>query len=125
VSDVPLDPRAGSPSRKIAARLRASILRGDYAPGDRLPSVRELAGREGVNPNTIQRAYEILDAEGWTQVRAGAGTFVSTVSRLPAPRRRALLRAELASARRAARRVGAEESEWREEERRVREEILL
>ena len=45
--------------------------------GDKLPSVRELAGQLAINPNTIQRAYRELEMEGWIATAAGKGCFVS------------------------------------------------
>lgn len=41
---------------QIASVLRATILRGDYIPGQRMPSIRALAQREGCNPATVQKA---------------------------------------------------------------------
>jgi len=45
--------------------------------GDKLPSVRELASDLAINPNTIQRAYRALEAEGWIVTVPGKGCFVS------------------------------------------------
>ena len=45
-------------------------------PGDKLPSVRELAGSLAINPNTIQRAYRQLEMEGWIATVPGKGCFV-------------------------------------------------
>lgn len=53
-------------------QIRAGVLR----PGDRLPSVRELAAMLTINPNTIQRAYRELDAKGWVASVPGKGCFV-------------------------------------------------
>ena len=52
------------------------IATGALAPGDRMPSVRELAGELAINPNTIQRAYRELEAEGFITTAAGKGCFV-------------------------------------------------
>ncbi len=54
-------------------RITAGILR----PGDKLPSVRELAADLAINPNTIQRAYRELEAAGWIQSQPGKGCFVA------------------------------------------------
>ena len=45
--------------------LRRLIITGAIPPGDRLPSVRAMAGQLAINPNTIQRAYEALEQEGY------------------------------------------------------------
>ena len=44
--------------------------------GEKLPSVRELAGELAINPNTIQRAYRSLEVEGWIATVPGKGCFV-------------------------------------------------
>ena len=54
------------------AQIKAGVLRGE----DRLPSVRELAAELSINPNTIQRAYRQLEAEGWIATVPGKGCFV-------------------------------------------------
>ncbi len=64
---------------QIAARLRAAIVAGELAPGAALPSVRQLAARLRVNPATVVQAYRALEAEGFVELRQGAGTFVSAV----------------------------------------------
>ncbi|MEV1172610.1 PLP-dependent aminotransferase family protein [Nonomuraea sp. NPDC049784] len=55
--------------------LRAEIAR--LAPGDRLPSARELVRRHGVSPVTVTRAFALLAAEGAVVTRPGSGTFVA------------------------------------------------
>lgn len=45
--------------------------------GEKLPSVRELASDLAINPNTIQRSYRALEAEGWIVTVPGKGCFVS------------------------------------------------
>ena len=54
------------------AQIKAGVLRGE----DRLPSVRELAAELSINPNTIQRAYRQLEAEGWIATVPRKGCFV-------------------------------------------------
>lgn len=66
---------------QIAWRLRALIAAGRLAPGDRLPSVRELAELAGVNPNTARAIYGRLEAEGLVQSKHGLGSFVSPDAR--------------------------------------------
>jgi GntR family transcriptional regulator len=64
--------------RQIADQIRSHCAAGTLAPGDRLPSVRQLAKELAVNPNTILHVYERLTAEGLLERRQGDGTFVST-----------------------------------------------
>ena len=61
---------------QIADGIREQILSSALHPGDRLPSVRELASSLTINPNTIQRAYRQLEAEGWIATVPGKGCFV-------------------------------------------------
>jgi GntR family transcriptional regulator len=75
-----IDPRSPTPLyAQIAGRLRVAIAAGELKPGDVLPSVRNLAGRLRVNPATVVQAYRDLDAEGFVEMRQGAGTFVREV----------------------------------------------
>lgn len=62
---------------QIQAELRRLMLTGALPPGSRLPSVRELAGQLAINPNTIQRAYSELEAEGYIYSVAGKGSFAA------------------------------------------------
>ena len=62
---------------QIQTELRRLMLSGVLPPGSRLPSVRELAGQLAINPNTIQRAYSELEAEGYIYSVAGKGSFAA------------------------------------------------
>ena len=53
------------------------IVSGALPAGSKMPSVRELATSLTINPNTIQRAYRELEAEGYICSAAGKGSFVS------------------------------------------------
>jgi GntR family transcriptional regulator len=74
-------------TRQIADQVRGHCAGGTLRPGDRLPSVRELARDLAVNPNTVLRVYERLTAEGLLERRHGDGTYVA--DRLPAGRLKA------------------------------------
>ncbi len=63
--------------RQIAGQVREAVARGRLAPGDRLPSVRELSKTLVVNPNTIARAYTDLERDGVLHTRPGLGVFVA------------------------------------------------
>ena len=62
---------------QIKSGLRSMVANGELAPGARLPSVRELAVRLAINPNTIQRAYRELELDGVIVSVHGKGNFVS------------------------------------------------
>ena len=61
---------------QVVFRFREQIISGILQPGDKLPSVRELAAELAINPNTIQRSYRQLEAEGWIATVPGKGCFV-------------------------------------------------
>ena len=67
---------AGARWQAIAATLRADILAGRVAPGERLPNEKVLAERFEVNRHTLRQAVQALVREGHLNVRQGAGTFV-------------------------------------------------
>ena len=62
---------------QIRQEFMRLILSGAIAPGEKLPSVRDLAGTLSINPNTIQRSYNELEAEGFIYSVPGKGSFVS------------------------------------------------
>lgn len=61
---------------QIIDSFREQIATGVLQPGDKLPSVRELAATLAINPNTIQRSYRRLEMEGWIATVPGKGCFV-------------------------------------------------
>ena len=63
-------------SRQIAEQIRVQCLSGALKPGERLPSVRELARQLAVNVNTVFRVYERLVADKLIEMRHGDGTYV-------------------------------------------------
>ncbi|MBQ2691435.1 MAG: GntR family transcriptional regulator [Clostridia bacterium] len=63
---------------QIKDNYRKLILSGAMAPGEKLPSVRELASQLAINPNTIQRAYRELEGEGFIYTIPGKGCFVGS-----------------------------------------------
>ena len=63
---------------QLADDFRRRIVSGQWPPGTKVPSVRELAADTGVNPNTVQRALGALDGEGLTATERTAGRFVTT-----------------------------------------------
>ena len=67
---------------QIKDGLRRMIVTGAMAPDEKLPSVRALAAQLAINPNTIQRAYRELEADGYILSVAGKGSFVAQVDQL-------------------------------------------
>ena len=65
---------------QIMDSFKEQITAGILRSGEKLPSVRELAAELTINPNTIQRSYRTLEAEGWIVTVPGKGCFVSAGS---------------------------------------------
>ena len=112
-----LDPAAaGSLSEQIAEQLRLQIAAGSLAAGAGLPSVRQLARDLGIAPNTVVRAYNELESQGWIVASPRRGMAVADVS---APARQAERRREVERAVGrlvvTARRLGVDADELREE----------
>ncbi|HJC00497.1 MAG TPA: GntR family transcriptional regulator [Candidatus Flavonifractor merdavium] len=78
--------------------LRHLVVTGALQAGDKLPSVRALASSLAINPNTIQRAYEALEREGYLYTVAGKGSFASPQADVNTARREGLLKQFDASA---------------------------
>jgi len=74
---------------QIKEGLCRLILSGALPTGERLPSVRELAGQLAINPNTIQRAYRELEHEGFVYSMTGKGSFVSPIQEVDLGRKAA------------------------------------
>ncbi|MGA8333012.1 MAG: GntR family transcriptional regulator [Mycobacterium sp.] len=73
-----LDGHAGRPLfDQLRNQIIEAIRAGTLAPGTRLPTVRELAGRLGLAVNTVARAYRELEAAGIVETRGRFGTFVA------------------------------------------------
>ncbi len=62
--------------RQIADGMRALLVSGEFAPGDRLPTVRQLAIDLAVHHNTVAQAYRVLAEEGWLELRRHRGAKV-------------------------------------------------
>ena len=87
-----LNYRDGRPIyEQVRDGLRRLIITGAIPPGDKLPSVRALAGQLAINPNTIQRAYEALEREGYAWSAPGKGSFAALPMDVNAGRREELL----------------------------------
>ena len=76
--DFRVDPKLDRPpSRQLADQILDAVAAGVFGAGDRLPSVRDLAGLVLINPNTVARAYRDLEAMGVVVGRSGSGIFVT------------------------------------------------
>ncbi|MCD8004822.1 MAG: GntR family transcriptional regulator [Oscillospiraceae bacterium] len=76
---------------QVQEGLRHLIVTGTIREGEKLPSVRALASSLAINPNTIQRAYEALEAEGYLVSEAGKGSFAARREQVGRERRERLL----------------------------------
>lgn len=65
---------------QVTEKFRILIYQGVLPPGERLPSVRQMAMELSINPNTIQRAYMTLEQEGLIYPVKGKGNFVADTS---------------------------------------------
>lgn len=63
--------------RQIVNQVKYLVASGQLLPGDELPPIRVLAQQILVNPNTVVRAYQQLEAENVVRKRRGAGTYIS------------------------------------------------
>ena len=75
---------------QIKQEFTRLILSGVIAPGEKLPSVRELAGTLSINPHTIQRTYRELEADGYLVSVPGKGSFAAEATPLQAQKKREL-----------------------------------
>ena len=87
-----LNHRDGRPIyEQVRDGLRRLIITGAIPAGDKLPSVRSMAGQLAINPNTIQRAYESLEQEGYAYSVPGKGSFAALPQDVTDKRRGELL----------------------------------
>jgi GntR family transcriptional regulator len=79
-----LDTRSGVPTYlQLVQQVRHAVQLGILRPGDQLPTVKEVVTGLTINPNTVLKAYGILEGEGLVEGRRGQGTFVAADA--PAP----------------------------------------
>ena len=76
---------------QVRDNLRRLMVSGAIQEGEKLPSVRSLASNLAINPNTIQRAYESLEAEGYVYSIPGKGSFATPRTGVDEERRDPLL----------------------------------
>jgi GntR family transcriptional regulator len=73
-----LDMQSGVPLyRQLIDQVQAAIATGVLAPGDQLPTVRQVAVDLEINPNTVMRAYREMEIRGALDTQQGTGTFIA------------------------------------------------
>jgi len=73
-----LDTHSGVPVyRQLIDQVQAAIASGALAPGDQLPTVRQVAVDLAINPNTVLRAYREMEIRGLLDSQQGTGTFIA------------------------------------------------
>ncbi len=78
-----IDADSGVPIyHQITQQIQQAVSAGTIRPGDRLPTVRELATELIINPNTVARAYQDLERAGVVETRRSQGTFACAPSRM-------------------------------------------
>ena len=70
---------AASLREQLGAQLTLGVISGDLKPGEKLPSVRELARRYNIHSNTVSAAYRDVEGHGWLEVRKGSGVYVHSL----------------------------------------------
>lgn len=86
----------GSPIyMQIILFIKRGIAAGNVSDGDEMPSRRVLSALLGVNPNTVQKAYRMLEEEGFIASHSGAKSYVSLTVEKAANVRRELLQADM------------------------------
>ncbi len=96
---------------QLVGQIRAGIVSGALAPGERLMSVRDLAMEAGVNPNTMQRALAELERDGLVYTQRTAGRYVTEDQAAITQARHALAAERVRSCRSDMGRLGVEKEE--------------
>jgi GntR family transcriptional regulator len=94
------------PYLQLVEQVRQALRQGFLTPGDRLPTVRDVAELLAINPNTVLKAYRELELAGLVEGRPGQGTFVLRSLAGPSLGSQAGLRRELLGWLRRARKAG-------------------
>ena len=109
---------------QLYSGIAALIASGTLAPEERLPAVREVAKKLGVNPNTVQKAFHLLEEEQLIESRTGAKSCMTLPEKTLTALRQELLSEELRNAARTLRQMGITKEDalcllaqaWEEEE---------
>ena len=96
---------------QLIAQIKVGIVTGAFPPGERLPSVRDLAAEAGVNPNTLQRALTELERDGLVYSQRTAGRFVTEDQSMIASAKRSLAESHIQTFLRAMAHLGYDREE--------------
>ena len=80
---------------QLIEQIERKIICGYYQPGERLPSVRDLASEAAVNPNTMQRALTELERDGLVYAQRTSGRYITEDQQLILQKRQALAQQEV------------------------------
>ncbi|MFN8018665.1 MAG: GntR family transcriptional regulator [Acidimicrobiales bacterium] len=102
-------------SEQIRSQVRRIVASGQAPPGTQLPTIRQLASDLGLARGTVERAYDLLEADGIVEGRGRAGTFLraAPVRRATTAERRLELERSADALVIAARQLGADDDEVR------------
>ena len=92
--------------QQILLHIKRGVIAGSVCDGDELPSRRVLSALLGVNPNTVQKAYRLLEEEGLIQSHSGAKSYMVLRSETVERIRHELVEADAANAARTLRAMG-------------------
>ena len=81
--------------RQIILHFCQAFVRGDIAPGERIPSIREMSAHLKVNSNTMQRVYQEMEREGLISIKRGTGYFFTEDMEMTKKTRSSLARSSL------------------------------
>ncbi len=96
---------------QLVQQMERGIASGLFSPGERLPSVRDLAAEAGVNPNTMQRALADLEREGLVYTQRASGRFVTEDASVIARAREELAKRQVTAFARAMQELGVSKEE--------------
>ena len=80
---------------QLVHQVKQGLRMGLLAPGDQLPTAKEVVASTAINPNTVLKAYRELEREGLVEARQGVGTFVRRSLATPSAAENSPLRVEL------------------------------
>jgi DNA-binding transcriptional regulator YhcF (GntR family) len=98
---------------QLVTQIVLAIQGGDLAPGERLPSTREIARRFHLHPNTVSAGYRELQGDGWVEFRRGSGVYVAAQKPEAAASPAHALDQLIAQLLRSVRAIGASQSDLR------------
>ena len=91
---------------QLISQIKFAIVSGELPPGERMSTVRDLASEAGVNPNTMQRAFQELEREGLVFSQRSSGRFVTEDVEIIMEAKKAMARKYLDSFRKSMEQLG-------------------